>query len=52
VIVLDQVDVPETGVVGHALLEALDAEAAARPEVVILADSRRGLRGSLPSFSR
>ena len=45
VIVLEQVDRPETGVVTEAVREALGALAAARPDLPILADSRRGLTG-------
>jgi rfaE bifunctional protein kinase chain/domain len=43
-IVMDQVDVPETGVVTAAVREALAKIAEARPTLAILADSRRGLR--------
>lgn len=45
VMVLDQVDVPETGVVTRRVLESIRDLAAARPEMHVLADSRRGLRG-------
>ncbi len=45
VIVLDQVDVPETGVVTRKALAALAELSKSRPELPILADSRRGLRG-------
>jgi rfaE bifunctional protein kinase chain/domain len=48
VIVLDQVDVPDTGVVTHKLLAALKALAEGRPELLVVADSRRGLRGFPP----
>ena len=44
VILLDQVDLPETGVVTRALLEVVREIASGRPELLILADSRRGLR--------
>ena len=44
VILLDQVDLPETGVVTRALLEVVGEIARERPELLILADSRRGLR--------
>ncbi len=44
-IVLEQVDQAETGVVTHALLDVIAELAAARPELPILADSRRGLAG-------
>lgn len=47
-IVLDQVDVPETGVVTTKLLEALGDIARERPDLLIIADSRRGLRGYPP----
>ncbi len=47
-IILDQVDVPETGVVTHRVLEAVKDLAGQRPGLVILADSRRGLRGFPP----
>ncbi len=45
VIVLDQVDLPETGVVTRRVREALGELATARPDLLILADSRRGLSG-------
>src|SRR5262245_48087105 len=44
-IVMDQVDVAETGVVTSDFLEALPRIAEASPNLLILADSRRGLRG-------
>ncbi|MBI5394221.1 MAG: carbohydrate kinase [Verrucomicrobia bacterium] len=47
-IVLDQVDVAGTGVVTPRLLDALGSLAAARPKLLIIADSRRGLRGWPP----
>lgn len=43
-IVLDQVDVPETGVVTSRLLRALNEVAKQNTNYPILADSRRGLR--------
>ena len=43
VIVLEQVDRADTGVVPHGLLAALGDLAAARPALPILGDSRRGL---------
>jgi len=49
VILLDQVDVPETGVVTKRVREAVADAFAARPEVIVLADSRRGL-GEFPKF--
>jgi rfaE bifunctional protein kinase chain/domain len=48
-IVLDQVDVPDTGVVTGAVLEGLESVARQIPSRWILADSRRGLRG-WPAF--
>jgi bifunctional ADP-heptose synthase (sugar kinase/adenylyltransferase) len=45
VIVLDQVDVPETGVVTHNVLARLKDLADQKPEMPVLADSRRSLRG-------
>ena len=43
-IVLDQVDVPETGVVTTRVLQTLRAVNRANPKLPILADSRQGLR--------
>jgi rfaE bifunctional protein kinase chain/domain len=48
IIVLDQVDIPETGVVTQRLLAALRILVEARPGLLVLADSRRGLRGFPP----
>ena len=48
IILLDQVDVAETGVVTPTVLEAVSAVSKARPELLIMADSRRGLRGFPP----
>ncbi|MDB6033212.1 MAG: ADP-heptose synthase, bifunctional sugar kinase/adenylyltransferase [Verrucomicrobiales bacterium] len=45
IILMDQVDVAETGVVTHMVLEAIGHIAKAQPELLILADSRRGLKG-------
>ncbi len=45
VVVLEQVDRAETGVVTRGLLEALDEITDERPDVIFLADSRRGLKG-------
>jgi rfaE bifunctional protein kinase chain/domain len=45
IIVLDQVDVPETGVVTRRLLHAIRAIKKKLPHLLILADSRRGLEG-------
>jgi rfaE bifunctional protein kinase chain/domain len=44
-VLLDQVDLPETGVITPRLLEALACIVRELPELLILADSRRGLRG-------
>ena len=44
-ILLDQVDLPETGVVTLKLLEAVSHIVNELPKLPILADSRRGLRG-------
>ena len=48
IILLDQVDVPDTGVLTSRVLERVGALGRARPEALILADSRRGLRGYPP----
>jgi len=50
VVVLDQVDIPETGVVTRKLVQAFSGLAirAANPELFIIADSRRGLRDFPP----
>jgi rfaE bifunctional protein kinase chain/domain len=48
-IVLDQTDIPQTGVVTGKLLDALKRTADVRPELPILADSRRGL-SNFPPF--
>jgi rfaE bifunctional protein kinase chain/domain len=48
IIVLDQVDVQDTGVVAQHLLQALGKLANEQPDLLILADSRRGLRGFPP----
>jgi rfaE bifunctional protein kinase chain/domain len=47
-ILLDQVDVPDTGVVSAQLLEAVAAAIADDASLLVLADSRRGLRGFPP----
>jgi rfaE bifunctional protein kinase chain/domain len=44
-ILLDQVDVPETGVITTRVLQAISSVATENPNLLILADSRRGLRG-------
>jgi len=48
VILMDQVDRPETGVVTQRLLATVGRIAARRPDLPVLADSRRGLRGFPP----
>jgi rfaE bifunctional protein kinase chain/domain len=48
IIVLDQVDIPESGVVTRKALDALHSISRAHPNILILADSRRGLRGFPP----
>lgn len=45
VIVLNQVDRRGTGVVGPEVLQALEAAVSDEPELLVLADSRTGLRG-------
>ena len=47
-VVLDQVDVPETGVVTKEVLETISSIIKPLPNLLILADSRRGLRGYPP----
>ena len=47
-ILMDQVDLPETGVVTPKVLEAIGVLVKELPELLILADSRRGLRGYPP----
>jgi len=44
-VVLDQVDLPDTGVVTKQVLAAIGYLAHLRPELPIVGDSRRGLRG-------
>ncbi|MCX6928171.1 MAG: PfkB family carbohydrate kinase [Verrucomicrobia bacterium] len=48
VIILDQVDVPETGVVTRKVLENVKGVSEQLLDLLILADSRRGLRGFPP----
>lgn len=48
IIVMDQVDVAETGVVSKDLLEAVARVAKQRPGLLVIADSRRGLRDYPP----
>src|SRR6266404_323486 len=47
-ILMDQVDLPETGVITSKLLEAMSCIVRQIPELPIVADSRRGLRGYPP----
>ncbi len=47
-VVLDQVDVPETGVVTKEILETINSIIKPLPKLLILTDSRRGLRGYPP----
>src|SRR6266540_2780494 len=47
-VILDQVDIPDTGVVTHKVLGAIGEVARTRPEVLMVADSRRSLRGYPP----
>ena len=47
-ILLDQVDLAETGVVTRRVLDAVREVATAHPKLLILADSRRSLRGYPP----
>jgi rfaE bifunctional protein kinase chain/domain len=49
-IVMDQVDVPETGVITLRMLQAIRAVTRERPDLPVMADSRRGLQG-YPSVS-
>jgi rfaE bifunctional protein kinase chain/domain len=48
VIVLDQTDLPQTGVVTPEVLSALGVLARTEPKLLILADSRQGLRNFPP----
>jgi rfaE bifunctional protein kinase chain/domain len=48
IIVLDQVDLPETGVITQRILDALEGRVGNDPELLVLADSRRGLRDFPP----
>jgi hypothetical protein len=47
-ILMDQVDLPETGVVTARLLEAVGCIVRELPQLLIIADSRRTLRGWPP----
>jgi len=48
IIILDQVEIPESGVVTRKALDMLHQISEAHPNLLILADSRRGLRGFPP----
>jgi len=48
IIVLEQVDIPETGVVTQAVLEGLKMIVEKAPELSVVSDSRRGLHGYPP----
>jgi rfaE bifunctional protein kinase chain/domain len=45
IIVLDQVDIPETGVITRRVLQAIGAIKNERPHLLVMADSRRSLKG-------
>jgi rfaE bifunctional protein kinase chain/domain len=45
IIVLDQVDLPETGVIGRRVLQGIAAIKKQRPGLLVMADSRRSLQG-------
>jgi len=47
-ILLDQVDVPDTGVMTAKVLDTINDVINKRPDLLIVADSRRGLRGYPP----
>lgn len=47
-IIMDQVDIPETGVVSQKVLDTIRSIAQGDQRLLILADSRRGLRGYPP----
>ena len=48
IIVLEQVDIPETGVVAKTVLAGLKGIVETNPQLLIVSDSRRGLRGYPP----
>jgi rfaE bifunctional protein kinase chain/domain len=48
IILMDQVDLADTGVITSDLLEAVKQKAATNPELLMLADSRRSLRNWPP----
>ena len=50
IIILDQTDIPGTGVVTREVLKAIHSVAKSKPKLVIIADSRQGLR-HFPSVS-
>jgi len=45
---LEQVDIPETGVVTNTVLEGLKNIVGNKPELLVVSDSRRGLQGYPP----
>jgi rfaE bifunctional protein kinase chain/domain len=45
IIVMDQVNIPETGVVTRRVLQAISAIKKERPDLLVMADSRRSLQG-------
>ena len=48
IIVLEQVDIPETGVVTKSVLEGLKRLVEDKPQLLVVSDSRRGLQGYPP----
>lgn len=50
IILLDQVDVADTGVITPKILEVVREVAAKNPNLLIIADSRRGLKGYPPVY--
>jgi rfaE bifunctional protein kinase chain/domain len=48
IILMDQVDVPETGVITRRFLRAVQSVKKKRPDLLIIADSRRSLQGYPP----
>ena len=48
IIVLDQVDVPDTGVITRGVMDTIRHISHAHPQLLIIADSRRGLRSFPP----
>ncbi len=48
VIIMDQVDIPETGVVTRRILETIQSIVEGDSQLLVIADSRRGLRGYPP----